>query len=301
MDYTHRIGERWLTNEGYWVEIIEYFTALNCTIRFDDGIIMHNIKYSRFKKGTIGKPKSRLGEVFTTTEGCKYTIITYKKATDIDIQFEDGTILYNRQYGDARMRTVKNPHYKSKYGIGYLGLGKHKSTLDGVDTPMYISWTSMMGRCYNVNSKNYYNYVDCFVDEKWHNYQTFGDWFDENYKSYMKSWHLDKDILVKGNRLYSPETCCLVPHQINLLFTKCNKKRGNYPIGVYKVKNRYVAQISINSSRTKSLSFSTPEEAFQAYKTMKEARIKEVADLWRELITEPCYQALYNYEVEITD
>lgn len=300
-NYNHRVGEKWLTNEGYWVEIIEYFTALNCTIIFDDGVIMYNIKYSRFEKGTISKPKNRLGKVFTTTEGCKYTIIAYRKATDIDIQFEDGTILYNRQYGDTRMGSVKNPYYKSKYGVGYLGIGKHKSTLDGVDTPMYVSWTSMIGRCYNVNSGNYYNYADCSVDEKWHNYQVFGDWFDENYKSHMQSWHLDKDILKKGNKIYSPSTCCFVPQEINGLFTKCDKKRGIYPIGVYKVKNRYVAQISINSSRTKSLSFSTPEEAFYTYKTAKENNIKNVADRWKGQITEPCYEAMYNYEVEITD
>ena len=74
-NYNHRVGERYLTNEGYWVEIIEYFTALNSTIRFDDGTIVYNIKYSRFEKGTISKPKERLGKVFTTAEGCKYDIL----------------------------------------------------------------------------------------------------------------------------------------------------------------------------------------------------------------------------------
>ena len=73
-NYNHRVGEKWLTNEGYWVEIIEYFTALNCTIIFDDGVIMYNIKYKRKKKGTISKPKNRLGKVFTTTKQQKKII-----------------------------------------------------------------------------------------------------------------------------------------------------------------------------------------------------------------------------------
>ena len=64
----------------------------------------------------------------------------------------------------------------------------------------------------------------------------------------MEGWQLDKDILIKGNKIYSPDTCCFVPSEINNLFVGCNKSRGSLPIGVTfnKRLKRYVAQISKN-------------------------------------------------------
>lgn len=303
MDYTYRIGERWLTNEGYWVTIIEYYNALNCTIQFEDGVIMYNIKYSRFEKGTISKPKNRLGKTFINKDNCKFTIITYRSATDIDIQFEDGTILYSRQYRDAKLGTSKNPYHPSTYGRGYIGIGRHVTSINGKDTKMYTTWYAMFVRCYNESNPNTNpSYKHCSVSKKWYNFQVFGDWFEENWKDHMdSSWDLDKDILIKGNKIYSSETCCFVPKEINTVFPKCNKARGKYPIGVHKQGNRYIAQIS-NKRRPRNLgSFSTIEEAFQAYKIAKELWIKELADKWKLLITPQAYQALYAYEVEITD
>ena len=118
----------------------------------------------------------------------------------------------------------------------------------------------------------------------------------------MQGWELDKDILIKGNKVYSPETCCFVPQEINCLFTNCKSVRGKYPIGVTKTVNgKYKARINKNGDRIDLGLFDTPEEAFQVYKIAKELHIKEVADKWRGQITEPCYEAMYAYEVEITD
>ena len=118
----------------------------------------------------------------------------------------------------------------------------------------------------------------------------------------MEGWCLDKDILVKGNKVYSPETCCFVPNEINILFTKGNSCRGALPIGVRKRKNgKYLTQITKNSKNIHIGIFNTPEEAFQAYKVAKEDYIKKMADKWRDKISNRAYQALYNYQVEITD
>ena len=47
--------------------------------------------------------------------------------------------------------------------------------------------------------------------------------------------------------------------------------------------------------------FDTPELAFQAYKTFKEAYIKEQAELYKDSIEPRAYQALLNYEVSLDD
>lgn len=118
---------------------------------------------------------------------------------------------------------------------------------------------------------------------------------------------LDKDILVKGNKIYSPETCVFVPERINTLFIKKDNDRGVIPVGVRRVGNKYRARCNYiaidNKNKRKELgTFDTPEDAFyKGYKLFKEDYIKEMAERYKDKIPENIYKALYRYEVEITD
>ena len=247
----NRIGEKWNSNEGYEMEIIEYFGTYDCTIKFNEGTIVSGLKYSAVKSGE-----------------------------------------------------VKNPNHKSIHNIGFLGQGLYTSR-DIILKRLknYTAWINLIGRCYNERLKeNLPTYKDVTVCEEWHNFQVFAEWFEENYNpETMEGWHLDKDILFKGNKIYSPETCTFVPMEINKLFIRCQNCRGELPIGVYKFKNKFKAQININGKRAGLGIFKTSEEAFQVYKTAKEEYIKEIANKWRGQITEEVYNTLYKYQVEITD
>lgn len=117
----------------------------------------------------------------------------------------------------------------------------------------------------------------------------------------MQGWHIDKDIIQKGNKIYSPETCCFVPQEINNIFTKRQEYRGNYSIGVNRRKNKYASSINKNGQHFWLGTFETLEDAFGAYKIAKESYIKEVANEWVGQIDEKCYKALINYKIEITD
>ena len=116
-------------------------------------------------------------------------------------------------------------------------------------------------------------------------------------------WVLDKDILVKGNKVYSPQTCCFVPQEINVLLTNCRKRRGECPIGVsfIKAKQKFSVSLAYDGKNKTIGHFDNPLEAFNAYKKAKELRIKELADKWKEQLEPRVYEALYNYKVEITD
>lgn len=166
----------------------------------------------------------------------------------------------------------------------------------------YIVWLSMLDRCYNEKTHiKYPTYKDCTVCEEWKRFSSFKEWFDEHYR---EGWHLDKDILVKGNKIYSPETCCFVPFAINKLFTKSKASRGEYPIGVSYHRKKYDACLNTKNgakNRRTIGSFNTPEEAFQAYKNAKEKWIKEIADRWKDQLEPRVYKAMYEYQVEITD
>ena len=119
----------------------------------------------------------------------------------------------------------------------------------------------------------------------------------------LSGWELDKDILQKGNKLYSKDTCCFVPHEINMLLTKRDNARGEYPIGVcfHKASGKFMAYLTINGKMKFLGRFTTPEEAFQAYKLAKEAYIKAVAEKWKHLLDNRVFQALMVYEVAIDD
>ncbi len=244
---------------------------------------------------------SRLGEKHITNEGYEVEIIEYFKSTNCTIQFNDynKTVLYNIQFSQIKNGHIKNPYHKSICNVGYLGVEKYNVK---VNTKAYNTWNMMLYRCYNKNTQDTLpTYNDVSVCEKWHNFQNFTEWFEDNY---INNFHLDKDVLIKGNKVYSPETCAFIPQEINKLFTKNNIVRGELPIGVHynkALKNKYVATLTKNSKTIVLGYFSTPKEAFQAYKTAKEQYIKEVANKWRGQITEEVYQAMYEYKVEITD
>ena len=169
-------------------------------------------------------------------------------------------------------------------------------------TPAYIHWTNVLVRCCDESYKEKKpTYKDCTICEEWKLFSNFKKWFDENY---VEGYALDKDILVKGNKVYSPYTCCFVPMGLNSLLTKRDNHRGDYPIGVLKPKRgRFIAEFTKNKKRCIVGRYDTPEEAFYAYKEAKEKHIKDVAQEYfnKGLIAENVYQALLNYEIEITD
>lgn len=244
--------------------------------------------------------KNHTGERHVNNQGCSFTITSYKNWRNLEVTFDNGYKSVGT-YSYVLEGKIKNPYHPSIFGVAYYGEGKysHKN-----HRKYYQSWFNMLMRGYDEKEKNRRpTYKECIVDLRWHNFQVFAKWMEENYNpKTMQGWQLDKDILLKGNKIYSPETCCFVPQEINTLFTKNDAKRGEYPIGVnfHKKSNKFRAtHKSLNYSYTKG--YNTPIETFEAYKISKEEYIKDVADKWRGQITEPCYLAMYNYKVEITD
>ena len=186
------------------------------------------------------------------------------------------------------------------YGVAFVDIDNANSV---ENRKSYQLWCDMIGRCYSPYiQKRLKTYRDCTVCEEWLVYSKFKDWFDINY---IEGYDLDKDLLVKGNKIYSPCTCCFIPHSINTLIINCKNKRGEYPIGVSfdKERGKFHSTIRIHRKSKGLGRFNTANEAFLAYKFAKEQHIKEQAEKYLKegSITEKVYKALIKYEVFIND
>ena len=257
------------------------------------------------------KLSNRLGEIGYNNCGSKMIIVEYNSAKDIWVEFQDEyKIKTHTRYKDFKNGKVGNPYDKTMYGVGCLGVGEYKGSIgNSIPSHCYQTWTNMLMRCYSkkYQSKND-SYKGCLVENSLLNFQNFAKWYDANYYEIEEErMCLDKDILCKGNRVYSPDTIIFVPQRINILFCKNDKIRGKYPIGVSYSKSRKAfrseCKVIKGGERSRVLlgCFKTELEAFEVYKNFKENYIKQVADEYKELIPKKLYDALYKYQVEITD
>lgn len=253
--------------------------------------------------------QDRTGERFTTDFGDSGVITKYVNQHEIYVTFDNTDNVIRCRYG--QLKRLDNPMRPTIYGVGYIGIGKYKGSEDSKDSThakYYKLWCSMMARCYGNVLKTRQTYEGCVVCEEWHNYQNFAEWCEKNYYEIeAEVMNLDKDILNKYAKTYSPETCIFVPQRINSMFTRANGKRSNTPIGVHERKDtgKFASFCSVlnNGKKTQKYlgQYGTAEEAFYAYKEFKEQYIKEVADRYKDKIPSKLYKAMYNYKVEITD
>ena len=246
----------------------------------------------------------RIGETSTNSFGSDMVIAEYIESNNIVVNFPEYNWSVRTTYKQFKNGLIKCPYERRTFGVGFLGEG-YTTKENGITTKRYETWRDMIKRCYNPKMilKNP-TYTECSVCNEWHNFQTFAEWYNNNYYEIPgEIMQLDKDILNKNNKVYGPDSCIFVPATINKLFVKQQRQRGEYPVGVYKQKdnNKYRATISINGKNIILGKFDTSEEAFDAYKTAKENHIKEIADQYKSVIPESLYYAMYEYEIEYND
>ena len=207
----------------------------------------------------MSKQHEMVGKIFPTNNGGDCVVVEYINSRNVTVMFLD-KYKYTKKTQAVHVREgrVLNPFYPSVYGVGFIGVGKHKVSFKRRDTKIYKDWASMIGRghCPKIKKK-YPTYKDCTVCEEWHNFQNFAEWTVQQ-PFYGSGYQLDKDILVRGNKIYSPETCCYVPQQINKLVIERNTK--------------------------------DPKE--------KEDKIKRTAFLWKDKISEDVFEALMNWTLD---
>lgn len=245
--------------------------------------------------------KDLIGKVFETNNCGKCVIVDYLNSKNVIVEFVQYPCRVRCTLSWLKHGKVLNPMFPKVCGIGYIGLGVKPSQ----HSVAYKAWSNMLTRAYCEEFKrNNPTYADVTVCEEWHNFQNFVKWCqlqvgfnnrDENGLAY----HLDKDILLRGNNIYSPETCCFVPRVINNLLIKKGSSSGKNHLGVHFVtkKGKFKASYRKGGVSKHLGYFDDPDEAFLAYKKAKELHVKEVAEEWKGAIDVRTYQALMRWEV----
>ena len=155
--------------------------------------------------------------------------------------------------------------------------GKQKQKLVWI-CPFYSRWRVMIQRCYSVKyQEKFPTYKGCFVCEEWLTFSKFRQWMQN------QDWggkQLDKDILVPGNKVYSPDTCVFIEKRVNAFLTESTASRGQHLIGASldKTANKFEATCSIGMGKNKRLGrFNTEIEAHLAWLKCKQEVARQLA------------------------
>lgn len=286
----YSVGTKHINKDCLEFEIIEYIDYNTRNILFIKSGYIKTVHTTSIKSGSILDDldtKYSVGKEFFTNEGYTIKIVERINSKKVKIMFLDshnGIIEVNPI--SVNSGRIKNPYHKSVCGVGYTGIGIYKNS-----THRKIStvWRSIILRCTSITNGKYPTYKNVTVCEEWHNFQNFARWYEDNYPSIENiRFELDKDLLQqdKEYKVYSPNTCVFLPHNVNSFLA--NKKSNNTSgvIGVYwhKLFKKWVSSIrSFNDNETIREYFDDKYLAENSYTYARKIKSEKVKDYLLEL------------------
>ena len=179
-------------------------------------------------------------------------------------------------------------YHRGLCGVGYSGMKMNTEMRHSVS---YYKWKNMVQRCYDkkIHKKYKPEYKDKSVCEEWLNYSNFRIWFDEHYVQCKNNQiDLDKDLLVQGNKVYSPETCVFLLHYQNTMFERSAKD---------KIYEKEDGTFVIGGGKKKT--YATLKEAEDIVCERNQNRIESVAEKCKGSIPMCAYEAMLNWDVRL--
>lgn len=246
------------------------------------------------------KPSVSVGDVFKTNSCGEVKVIKYESAKSVHVTFIKTGYCCVTTVNHLKKGALRDKQLPSLLGVGIIG--DTESHINRKPIKEYQLWVDLLNRCYGKTAKTS-SYKDCSVSENFKYFPYFKEWCNKQVGFGNKGWHLDKDVLVKGNNVYSEDTCCFIPSEINCVFGTNKSVRGDFPIGVRKYSKGFGFswRMKIGDIVVSKHGYQTPEDAFYAYKEAKEDRFKALAEQYKTQIDIKVYNALMNRTIEITD
>lgn len=235
-----------------------------------------------------------VGDRFHTARCGWVEVVKYCGKSLVTVRFDDTGETATGTTFEIRSGAITDRTIPVVYGVGFMGSGHVRGPHNAW---AYSVWTGVLERCYDKAFQDRApTYKDCSVAKDWLNFQNFST----DTKTMIKEpkWEIDKDILVKGNRVYSKETCVFLPKELNLLISTRDR---NLPTGVYARGKKFVASCRVQGKQKHVGMFLSADLAFQAYKEVKESEIKRVSDIWKDRLDPRAYSALVGWKITIND
>lgn len=249
------------------------------------------MRSSRFNVGDVLTNKVYGDYEITSKDGGRISVRFYN--TNYECAFDKATIYSNR---------VKDYTHPNVFGIGYLG-EPTVNDCDPIKMTIIRLWRGIFNRCYDINKLNERaTYRDCIISPEWYNQVNFKNWClsQMNAGFYQQGWELDKDLLVRGNKVYGPDTCCFLPERLNQLQQVKKDSEYNWLPGVNydKSRGKFKSEVNFDGVRHYLPRRETEMESFLDYKQLKEKLVREDADNWKDKIQPKAYEALKNYSLD---
>lgn len=241
------------------------------------------------------------GNIYPSTSSGAFKVIEYINSQKILIEFVATGYSKSIELKELLKGSVRDPYHPRIHGVAYTGEGVYNTCYyrkgKKYHTPAYEVWTSKLKNCYG-NAKMSHVYVGVTFCKEWLNFQNFAKWFYEQVKIYGRGGYVDKDLLLLGNKEYSPTTCTYIPPAVNSLFTGTS---GNIS-GVHfcNTKGKWVAQIQQGDIGTNGKKrqtflgmFTDRDSAEKAYYNAKLNHVRCVALKYQQNIPEALFFKLY--------
>lgn len=229
------------------------------------------------------KIKIEVGKTYQSAKCGKFSVLEIVNSTEVKIKFSITGFIRTARAASIARGQVKDPMMPVVYGVGFLGDGNFTATVGRVPTKAYSTWYQMIRRCYDEKSlKRNPNYIGCEVCEEWRNFQNFAEWFNEKAQKSTSDINLDKDILSRGNKVYSPSLCLLVPGVVNKFFISFDRSTGKHLTGAtMRGDGRFEAfcRDFTGNSKFSLGTFDTEIEAHNAWRKKKSEMVTTLAEM----------------------
>ena len=297
-----KVGTVFSTNNFGKLIIISYTGYKKIGIRF------FNTGHERFavagdiRRGEVCDTglKVSVGDIVNSNHSGAAIVIQVVNNKAVTVKFEKTGYELTTEFKNFKSGNFKDPYHPRICSVGYVGVPAGLQSV--ASTKSYDVWKEMLSRCYEPEATHFpvYGGVGVRVCEDWHNYQNFREFYDTDLYR-QKGWQIDKDIMIRGNTVYSSENCAFVPREVNMAIVKA--KLSTYPQGVdfHKASGKFRSRISVYGKTINLYSGDCFIDAFNKYKTAKECYLKDLAKKWTGLVNPRVTESLNNWEILLTD
>ena len=170
------------------------------------------------------------GTIYSSNFNGNLTIVSDNGPRSVLVAFVDTGYKTTSSRRRIKEGIVKDRLRPSVCGVGFVGDGRHVVSIKSKHTRAYMIWHSMLQRCYSPKSHaKRPTYIGCSVAKEWHCFQVFAAWFEKHHRPGL---HLDKDIKIKGNKVYGPDTCMFVSQAENTIHSCARRYKLISPEGL---------------------------------------------------------------------